>query len=140
MQGSIKGLSMSKRKQEGIHYVDAYVGKRLRQRRLMMKISQDQLASHVKLTFQQIQKYERGLNRISCSKLYEFSKFLEIDIGYFFRGLNEDSQVEAAESEENRDYISNQQPQTLVSAFNSIRNSKLKENIINIVCSLSDHQ
>ncbi len=132
---------MSKKKQETIHYVDAHVGKRLRQRRLMLKISQDQLANYVNLTFQQIQKYEKGLNRISCSKLYEFAKFLQTDVSYFFRGLNDENPFSASDSGV-ADYNATDQlePSTLVKAFTNIRSNQLKQNIINIVCSLSDHQ
>lgn len=131
---------MSKKKQESIHYVDAHVGKRLRQRRLMLRISQDQLANYVHLTFQQIQKYEKGLNRISCSKLYEFAKFLQTDIAYFFRGLDESSSM-AADSA-SAEYNPNEQlePTTLLKAFTNIRSNQLKQDILNIVCSLSDHQ
>ena len=132
---------MSKKKQDSIHYVDAHVGKRLRQRRLMLKISQDQLANYVNLTFQQIHKYEKGLNRISCSKLFEFAKFLQTDVAYFFRGLNEDQSSMAADSA-SADYSSTEQmePATLLKAFTNIRSNQLKQNILNIVCSLSDQQ
>lgn len=80
---------MTKRKKiEQIHPVDAHVGARLRERRILLSISQEQLGKYVGLTFQQIQKYEKGLNRISCSKLFEFAKFLKVDIGYFFAGYD----------------------------------------------------
>ena len=117
---------MSKKKQDSIHYVDAHVGKRLRQRRLMLKISQDQLANYVNLTFQQIQK---------------FAKFLQTDVAYFFRGLNEDQSSMAADSA-SADYSSTEQmePATLLKAFTNIRSNQLKQNILNIVCSLSDQQ
>lgn len=69
------------------HPVDIYVGHRLRKKRLEMGISQDQIGSAIHVTFQQIQKYEKGYNRISCSKLFEISQFLKIKIGYFFENL-----------------------------------------------------
>jgi transcriptional regulator with XRE-family HTH domain len=78
---------MTKNKHELAHPVDVYVGSMLRKFRLMRGMSQGLLADYVNLTFQQIQKYERGLNRISCSKLYEFAKHLGINIGRFFDGL-----------------------------------------------------
>lgn len=78
---------MTKKKHEPAHPVDVYVGGMLRKFRLMRGLSQGLLADYVNLTFQQIQKYERGLNRISCSKLYEFAKYLGVNIGRFFDGL-----------------------------------------------------
>lgn len=69
------------------HPVDIYVGNRLRKKRLEGGVSQEQIGSAINVTFQQIQKYEKGYNRISCSKLFEIAQFLKIKIGYFFEGL-----------------------------------------------------
>src|SRR5215472_8542656 len=67
--------------------VDLHVGGRVRMRRKMLGISQERLADALGLTFQQVQKYERGANRISASKLYEIARFLSAPIAYFFEGL-----------------------------------------------------
>ena len=67
--------------------VDRYVGQRLKARRLWTGISHAELARHVDLTFQQIQKYEQGANRISAGRLYEFSRVLDEPVAYFFAGL-----------------------------------------------------
>ena len=64
--------------------IDAYVGKRLRLRRMMLGLSQEKIADAVGLTFQQVQKYERGSNRIGAGRLYEFSQALCVPIEYFF--------------------------------------------------------
>ena len=61
---------------------------RVRMRRKLMGVSQERLAEALDLTFQQVQKYEKGTNRISASKLFEAAKFLEVEIGYFFEGLS----------------------------------------------------
>ena len=66
------------------HPVDAHVGKRFRQRRSLLGMSQTAVGDAVGLTFQQVQKYERGSNRISASRLLEFSKVLDVSIPYFF--------------------------------------------------------
>ena len=66
------------------HPVDIHVGARLRQRRNLVGLSQTKLSESVGLTFQQIQKYERGTNRISSSRLYEFAKVLDVSVSYFF--------------------------------------------------------
>ena len=71
------------------HPVDVHVGARMRQRRTLLGMSQEKLGTAVGLTFQQIQKYERGSNRISASKLYDAARLLEAPVSYFFEGLDE---------------------------------------------------
>ena len=66
------------------HTVDIHVGARMRQRRTLLAMSQTAVGNAVGLTFQQIQKYERGTNRISSSRLYEFAKVLAVPVSYFF--------------------------------------------------------
>lgn len=68
--------------------IDVHVGARVRLRRKRLEISQSALADALGLTFQQVQKYERGANRISASKLYETATFLRTPLGFFFDGLN----------------------------------------------------
>ncbi len=74
-----------------IHPVDIHVGKQLRIRRNQLGISQNELAKSVGVTFQQIQKYERGNNRISSSRLYELANVLNCSVDLFFKGLNKES-------------------------------------------------
>jgi transcriptional regulator with XRE-family HTH domain len=68
--------------------VDLFVGKRLRQRRRLLGLTQQKLADEVNIRFQQIQKYESGSNRISASRLWALSKALDVPISYFFEGLD----------------------------------------------------
>lgn len=75
--------------QDAPHPVDTHVGARLRQRRHMLRMSQSELAAHLGLTFQQLQKYEKGANRISASKLYAAACKLEISMAWFFEGLSD---------------------------------------------------
>jgi transcriptional regulator with XRE-family HTH domain len=81
------------------HPVDAYVGKRLRLRRTMQGMSQDALGKMIGVTFQQIQKYEKGVNRIGSSRLYHFAKALSIPISYFFEGYEDDGFAKLPEIE-----------------------------------------
>ncbi len=67
--------------------VDIHVGTRVRMRRTLLGLSQEKLGDAVGLTFQQIQKYERGANRVGASRLYEFSRILDVPISYFFDEL-----------------------------------------------------
>ncbi|MEM1273248.1 MAG: helix-turn-helix transcriptional regulator [Pseudomonadota bacterium] len=75
------------------HPVDIHVGKRVRHRRWMVGMTQQQLASKVGIKFQQIQKYETGMNRISASRLWDIASALQVDIGYFFDGMGDVSPV-----------------------------------------------
>ena len=70
------------------HPVDIHVGQRVRLARLSAGLSQSQLAGAVGITFQQVQKYEKGTNRISASRLYQFANILGVDIPYFFQGAD----------------------------------------------------
>ena len=67
--------------------IDVHVGERVRRRRRALGVSQEQLADKLGLTFQQVQKYERGANRVSASKLYQIAAALQASISYFFEGL-----------------------------------------------------
>ena len=71
------------------HIVDVHVGKRIRQRRWLVGMTQQKLAECVGIKFQQIQKYETGANRVSASRLWDISDALEVDISFFFEGLKE---------------------------------------------------
>jgi len=69
------------------HPVDVHVGKRIRHRRWMVGMTQQQLAEQVGIKFQQIQKYETGMNRVSASRLWDISEALSVPINFFFEGL-----------------------------------------------------
>ena len=69
------------------HYVDQHVGRRIRELRKRLGVSQERLADTLGLTFQQVQKYEKGANRVSASKLFDIAAALQTEIGYFFQGL-----------------------------------------------------
>ena len=69
------------------HPVDAHVGKRIRHRRWMVGMTQQQLADKVGIKFQQIQKYETGMNRVSASRLWDVAEALGVTISFFFEGL-----------------------------------------------------
>jgi transcriptional regulator with XRE-family HTH domain len=72
------------------HVVDVHVGKRIRQRRWLVGMTQQKLAEAVGIKFQQIQKYETGANRVSASRLWDIADALGVDISFFFEGLKDD--------------------------------------------------
>ena len=73
--------------------IDVHVGQRVRLRRILLGMSQEKLGSSLGLTFQQIQKYESGANRIGSSRLYKLSKTLDVHISFFFQDIHEDDAV-----------------------------------------------
>jgi transcriptional regulator with XRE-family HTH domain len=75
--------------------IDLHLGKRLRRRRRLLGLTQQQLAGAVGVRFQQIQKYECGANRISAARLWQLSEALEVPIGYFYDGLSAANCIEA---------------------------------------------
>lgn len=85
-------MSVTREKHAGAdndtHPVDLYVGGRIRTRRKFLGMSQDELAGLIGLTFQQVQKYERGANRVSASKLHEIAAELKVPVSYFFDGYH----------------------------------------------------
>lgn len=83
--GALDPVLMSE--QRATNAVDTHIGRRLRHRRLEIGMSQEQLAESLGVTFQQIQKYEKGVNRVAASRLYDITKALEVEITYFFEGL-----------------------------------------------------
>ena len=77
-------------------HIDLHLGKRLRRRRRLLGLTQQQLASAVGVRFQQIQKYECGANRISAARLWELAEALEVPINYFYEGLEAEAASDAA--------------------------------------------
>ncbi len=77
------------------HNVDVHVGKRIRHRRWMIGMTQQQLAEKVGIKFQQIQKYETGMNRVSASRLWDIAQAVDVPVSFFFEGLN-DAQLHVA--------------------------------------------
>jgi len=79
------------------HPVDVHVGKRIRHRRWLVGMTQQQLAEHVGIKFQQIQKYETGMNRVSASRLWDIAASLSVPVSFFFDGLNGEVDADTAE-------------------------------------------
>ena len=75
------------------HPVDVHVGKRIRHRRWLVGMTQQQLAESVGIKFQQIQKYETGMNRVSASRLWDIAAALTVPVSFFFDGLSGDEQI-----------------------------------------------
>ena len=76
----------------GANPIDLHVGKRLKKARLSRGMSQERLAKAMNITFQQVQKYEKGLNRIGASRLWDLAQVLDVPISYFYEGMSEETQ------------------------------------------------
>jgi transcriptional regulator with XRE-family HTH domain len=99
------------------HPVDVHVGKRVRHRRWMVGMTQQQLASKVGIKFQQIQKYETGMNRISASRLWDIAEALEVDVRFFFEGIDEKIDSDAAEGSVPGDILADKEALELVRSY-----------------------
>lgn len=127
--------------------VDLHVGSRIRQRRMMLGYSQEALAARLGMTFQQVQKYERGLNRVSASKLYDVALSLNVAPGYFFEGMPEDvadrsgakavAYGDAALSGGESDPMSRRETLELFRAYSRIRDPAVRKRVFMLVKALS---
>ncbi|MBI1360565.1 MAG: helix-turn-helix domain-containing protein [Alphaproteobacteria bacterium] len=115
--------------------IDKLVGHRLRARRKELRLSQDKLAERLGVTFQQVQKYERGANRISAGRLYELARALETTIPYFYQGAPEVSTSVAGVAEEGEEFVSQIDTEAvdLMGAFHKIRDPELRKSILAMV-------
>lgn len=100
------------------HPVDVYVGKRVRHRRWMLGMTQQQLAEKVGIKFQQIQKYETGTNRVSASRLWDIGEAMNVPVAFFFDGL--DSRQSEPLGEEAGDLVADKEAMQLVRSYYSI--------------------
>ena len=97
--------------------IDVYLGKRLRRRRRLLGLTQQQLAGAVGVRFQQIQKYECGANRISAARLWQLSEALEVPVGYFYDGLSDQARQETAAEAEGGEMFARKETLDLVRAY-----------------------
>lgn len=129
--------------EERIHPVDRHVGGRVRMRRKFIGKSQVDMGDSIGLTFQQVQKYERGANRISASKLFEISCFLKVPVGYFYEGLGEEWQAGLFSGSKTEQLIHGFLMSTegieLAEIFPRVRNLKHRKLILDLVRALAEN-
>lgn len=104
------------------HVVDVHVGKRIRHRRWTIGMTQQQLAEAVGIKFQQIQKYETGMNRVSASRLWEISRAMEVPVAFFFEGIGEDGPTGAE-----IDLLADKEALQLVRAYYAMPEAKRRQ-------------
>ena len=128
------------------HPVDIHVGKRLRLRRTLLGLSQEAIANAIGVTFQQVQKYERGINRMGSSRLYDFSKILTIPVSYFFEEMEKGTSHSSALSGVSEDgaptfeheKMTTRETLELVRAYYRISEPLVRKRIFELVKSVAD--
>ena len=129
--------------------VDVHVGKKIRLRRQVLSFSQEKLGEMAGLTFQQIQKYEHGKNRISASRLWDISQILNVPITYFFSDMDEETRSQSPRFNSGAPHVEDdiiynspdpmyeEKAMLLVSAFNSITDSKAADHLLKLILAMS---
>ena len=119
--------------------IDKHVGSRVRMRRMMLSMSQEKLGDALGLTFQQVQKYEKGTNRIGASRLQQISNILQVPVAFFFEGAPSlsttpgDGMKEAPSPAYVSDFLATSEGLALTKAFMRIKEAKLRRRIVDLV-------
>ncbi|GGE49578.1 transcriptional regulator [Marinicauda pacifica] len=125
----------------GPNAVDRHVGSRVRLRRQLLNMSQEKLGEELGVTFQQVQKYERGANRIGAGRLWNLARVLDVPVSFFFEGASENAgQSGFAEGDQTPiidDFIQSADGVQLAQAFARIRDSKVRRRILELVRTLA---
>ena len=124
--------------QRSANSVDGHVGSRVRLRRLELGFSQEKLADQLGITFQQVQKYERGTNRIGASRLHQIALVLQVPITYFFDGAAEHPIPRAGDASPLAQALSDPATVRLVRAFASIGDPLLKQKAVGIIEAIAE--
>ena len=125
--------------------IDKHVGSRVRMRRMMINMSQEKLGEKLGITFQQIQKYEKGTNRIGASRLQQIANVLGVPVGFFFEGapVLDDSAKgfsEAASPAYVSDFLATSDGLALTKAFMTVTDSKVRRRIVDLVEAMAAEQ
>ena len=125
------------------HLVDQHVGSRVRLRRMLLGMSQERLGESIGITFQQVQKYEKGVNRIGASRLLQISEILDVPVEFFFEeaphidGRRAPGMAEADSETFILEFLNSREGLELNRAFAKISDPKVRKSVVNLVRSLS---
>ena len=124
--------------------IDKEIGSRVRMRRISIGMSQEKLGDMLGLTFQQVQKYEKGMNRISVARLVDIAKILGVDIHFFFNGIKSGKADAGFAEEETPPYVadmmSTPEGLQLIRTFSSIKSPKIRKSIVQLVSTLASQE
>jgi transcriptional regulator with XRE-family HTH domain len=133
-------LASAAGEEAGPHPVDRHVGLHIRMRRKALGISQERLAESLGLTFQQVQKYERGANRVSASKLWEIARALRTNVAYFYEGLESEAE-EAARGfmgANAQEFLLTPEGMELAATFPRVRRPGVRRKVLDLVRAMAD--
>jgi transcriptional regulator with XRE-family HTH domain len=138
-----------RRKSDKPNPIDVHVGSRVRLRRTLLGMSQEKLGEAIGLTFQQVQKYERGANRIGASRLYDLSRVLDVPVSFFFDDINPEAAAAAlgaAGEDENEELAPRYEPDPmmrretleLVRAYYRIPDSQIRRRLFDLTKAIAN--
>ena len=124
--------------------VDKYVGSRVRMRRIMLGMSQEKLGEALGLTFQQVQKYEKGTNRVGASRIQQISEILQVPVSFLFEGgprkTTAADEGEGSSPTYVSDFLATSEGLALTRAFTRISDAKLRRSIVDLVEKIADQE
>jgi len=120
--------------------IDAQVGNRVRIRRMLVGMSQERLGDLLGLTFQQVQKYEKGINRIGAGRLFEIARILDVPIDFFYNGVGSATDGFAEAGTPVMEFVSSSEGLQLSLAFMKIRDPKVRKRVLDLVKSLAEEE
>ena len=121
--------------------IDIQVGNRVRIRRMLIGMSQEKLGDLLGLTFQQVQKYEKGVNRIGAGRLYEVARILNVPVDFFYEGVGDPAgALDSEMAPPVLEFVSSSEGLQLSLAFMKIKDSKVRKRVLDLVKSLSEEE
>ncbi len=138
---------MSEANRKSPHPIDIHVGGRVRLRRMMVSMSQDKLADALNLTFQQVQKYEKGVNRIGASRLFQIAKILNVPVQFFYDDFVQEEEMLVGGFAENgaddtsasefMDLLSTPEGVQLCKSFSQIKDVAIRRKLLDLIKTLA---
>ena len=145
-QKAVKRLEAVAAKRDGPHPIDVHVGSRLKLRRMILGLSQESLGKALGLTFQQIQKYEKGVNRIGASRIFEMSQLLEVPVQFFYDDLAKSGMggayafAEPDPHDEVMNLFNSAEGVQLCRYFAAIKDPEVKKRVLDLVKSIAENE
>ncbi|MFO1246872.1 MAG: helix-turn-helix transcriptional regulator [Alphaproteobacteria bacterium] len=119
--------------------IDIQVGNRVRIRRMLIGMSQEKLGDLLGLTFQQVQKYEKGVNRIGAGRLFEVARILNVPVDFFYEGVGSSSKADT-DGAPVMEFVSSGEGLQLALAFMKIKDVKVRKRVLDLVKSLAEDE
>jgi transcriptional regulator with XRE-family HTH domain len=133
MPPTVMSRSLGAHMANDVNLVDKHVGSRVRMRRMMLGMSQEALGGALGLTFQQVQKYEKGVNRVSASRLQHISQILQVPVPFFFEGAPGGAEGAPGVPTYVNEFLATSDGVALTKAFTRIGDAKLRRLIVHLV-------